>query len=275
MSGMIGNIILIITGLITYKALVDSKYYEEYIFDVDKILLGKEYSRLFSSGFIHAGWLHYGFNMIALLSFSNSLEMEMGNAKFLFLYLASMIGGSLLSLYIHRNHWDYRALGASGAVSGVIFSSIVLFPELKIGIILLPIEFSSWVLAIIFVLVSILGIKTQRDHIGHEAHLGGAITGVLLTMAMHPSIIQSNWWIIALILIPVTAFLLLIVKKPEVLMVENYWGEAPSFSIKKSEPTKKEKESSLNELLDKIKEHGVEGLSSSERKRLDKLKDEL
>ena len=121
------------------------KYFEDSEFHVDKILINKEYRRLLSSGFLHVNWLHFAFNMIALASFSLSLEHLLGLQKFILLYFCSLIGGNLLALYIHRNHGDYRAVGASGAISGVVLASIILFPEGEISLILLPYGIKSWI----------------------------------------------------------------------------------------------------------------------------------
>ncbi len=280
----IGTLLLIFTGLTTYKGFMDRAYFEKYVFHVDKILIRKEYGRLLSSGFLHANWLHFGFNMIALIGFSLSIEMMFGWWKYLLIYFASLIGGNLLALYIHRNHGDYRAVGASGAISGIVMASIVLFPEGKIGFIILPVELSSWVFALLFVVISIFGIKSQSDNIGHEAHLGGAIVGVLMTILLQPSIAVDNWWIVALILVPTTAFLLMIVRNPAVLMIHHYWGEAfrrkpPAKKRKttKSTKTKKantNKEITLDHLLDKIRRSGMDSLSAKERAWLDRYKDD-
>ena len=214
--------------------------------------------------------------MIALISFSLSLEIVFGIPWFIFIYVISLLGGSLLSLYIHRNHGDYRALGASGAISGIVLSSIILFPESKISFIFIPIGFSSWIFGLLFILISIFGIKSQTDNIGHEAHLGGALTGVLATLLLKPSIIQQNWWIILLVLVPTVLFLLLIIYRPEVLLIQNYWGIDKKTVAKKSKSTNTvSKEATLNQLLDKIKKKGIKSLSKKERDLLDKLKNDL
>lgn len=277
-TSTIGTLLLFIIGLTTYKGFKDRSYKERYIFNVDQILRNKEYGRLFSSGFFHANWLHFGFNMIALMSFSFSLELVFGIPKFIFIYVCSLIGGSLLALYIHRNHGDYSALGASGAISGIVLSSVMLFPESKISLILIPIEFSSWVFGLLFIVISIFGIKSQADNIGHEAHLGGALAGVLATLSLEPSLIWTNWWVILMILVPILLFLALIINRPEVLLIDNYWGFRNQTNKKKTKPIispTKEKEQTLNFLLDKIRKEGMDSLSKKERNLLDQLKDEL
>lgn len=284
-SGAVGTLIMIITGLTTFKGLKDAAYFEAYKFQVDSILIHKEYKRIISSGFLHGSWLHYGFNMIALLSFSLSLELAFGYTKFLIIYFGSKIGGSLLALFIHRNHGDYSAIGASGAISGVVMASILLFPDNNIGFIFLPLEMKSWIFALLFIVISIFGIKGQRGNIGHEAHLGGALTGILLALVFRPAIFTESPWIVLVTTLPIIAFLLLIVRNPAVLMIEKYWGETLSKrnlqavqrpskkSLKAS--SKAEKEAKLNELLDKIRMKGMESLSKKEQSLLEQLKNDL
>ncbi len=258
----------------------DKQFFERYLFEVDGILIDGEYRRLISSGFLHSGWLHFGFNMIALLSFSMALEIMFGFWKFVGLYFFSLIGGNFLALYIHRNHGDYRAVGASGAISGVIFSSIILFPESSISFVILPISIKSWIFGLLFILISVFGIKSQRDNIGHEAHLGGALAGVLGTIAIEPTVLLYNSWIILALTLPTTAFLILIARNPAVLMIDNYWGETlqkirnADFSMGREEPVM-DKEEELDRLLDKIRHEGFDSLSRKERSRLDELRDEF
>lgn len=276
-ASLFGTIILLLAGLVTFKGLQDERFMDRYSFAVDPILINKEYLRLLSSGFLHVGWIHFGFNMIVLLSFSSSLEVIYGFGPFVLLYFASLIGGNLLALYIHRNHGDYRAVGASGAVSGVVLSSLVLFPYADIGFFLIPISFKSWIFALLFVVISIFGIKRQSDNIGHEAHLGGGIIGVLLTPFMVPEGMTVHWWVMGLILAPTTLFLLLIVRNPAVMMIRNYWGENArdlQSAFKKTE-TPASRQAELDQLLDKIRRSGYESLTRKERARLEDLKDEV
>lgn len=275
-SSIVGTLLFLLTGLFTYKAFTDKEYLEENIFDVDKILIDKEYRRILTSGFLHANWLHFGFNMGTMLSFSYFLEASMGATNFLLIYFVSLIGGSLLSLYIHRNHADYRAYGASGAVCGLVLASVVLFPEARFDIPFSDASIPRWILAVAFVLVSIFGIKTSWGNIGHDAHLGGGLCGVFLTIIMQPSILATNWWVVLLIVVPSFAFLILMVKKPEIMMIDNYWGV--DFKARKEEHKVKKfqlNKIQLDYLLDKIKREGLDSLSAKERAALEKLKDEL
>src|SRR5205085_7101779 len=123
--------IILANGLVSYQGLRNYHYFDKYSFQVDEILLGKDYKRLVTSGFLHVSWTHLIFNMITFYCFSYGLEATLGATKFLMIYFGSLLGGNLLSLFIHRHHHDYSAVGASGAISGLVFASIALFPEME------------------------------------------------------------------------------------------------------------------------------------------------
>ncbi|MEL6986753.1 MAG: rhomboid family intramembrane serine protease [Bacteroidota bacterium] len=274
-GGPVGTILALIITAATYKAFRDVHFMDRYLFDIDKILIGKQYDRMLSSGFLHANWIHFGFNMLALLSFSWSLEYEMGWKYFLLIYFASLIGGNLLALFIHRNHGDYRALGASGAISGVIFASILLYPNGEISLFLIPGSIKSWVIGVLFILISILGIKSQAGNIGHEAHLGGALGGMILTIIFSPSVLAESPFLIAILILPVLVFLILLIRNPEMLLVKNYWGKEIS-SIRTNIPKKsKPKGKTLDELLEKISKSGIESLTDKERALLEKYRNDF
>ena len=297
-ESIVSTAVMIFTLLVSYQGIRDSLYFDKYNFHVDAILIDRQWYRLISSGFLHGGWFHLVFNMVALLSFGVVAELHFGIPMFALMYFVCMAGGSLLSLYIHRNHGDYRAVGASGAISGVIFSTVILYPESSMGFILLPISFPAWVFGLAFTIFSIFGIKKQIGNIGHAAHLGGAITGIIFTVFYSPSVVIQNWWIVILLFVPSVLFLYLIATNPNTLLMEDYWGEALSkrnfnnpfqSSNTNKAPQKKQrqpsrkiagiapkpKEEELNDLLDKISRSGVNSLSAKERKRLSELRDEL
>ena len=271
--GIITLLLIVANGIVTYKGLKDFVFFDKFLFNVDRILVDKDYKRLITSGFLHADWTHFGFNMITLYLFSQSLEPYIGIPAFLALYFASLIGGNLLALYIHRNHSDYSAIGASGAVTGLVFASIGLFPGMEIGFILLPIFIPAWLFGIAYVLYSIYGIKTKKDNIGHEAHLGGGIVGPLIAIGINPSIIQTNYFPILLILIPSLTFLYLIVKKPHYLIVQNPFSKPKNiFTIEdKYNSTKASKQNELDRILDKINKKGYDKLSKKEKDKLNEL----
>ncbi|MCO6479979.1 MAG: rhomboid family intramembrane serine protease [Phaeodactylibacter sp.] len=269
--------LLMITGLITFKGFRDREFFEEYAFEVDPILIDGEWKRVISSGLLHVSWLHFGFNMVALLSFSYSLELLFGAWKFLALYFFSMIGGSLLSLHMHRNHGDYRAVGASGAISGVVFAAIMLDPNGSISLFGLPFSIKSWIFGLAFVLISIFGIKRQADNIGHDAHLGGALAGLMGILFLKPTLALDHWWVLLLLALPTMAFLFLIIRNPAVLMVDNYWGETLSRRRwhDRRQNNSLSPEDEMDQLLDKIRRQGMASLTKKERQRLKELREEL
>jgi len=270
-TGIIGLTLLILNFAISYKGFTDKAIFDKYKFEVDRILIGKEYNRLFSSGFLHLNWMHLIFNMYSLYSFSELLELELGSVYFLIIYLVSLIGGSLLALFIHRNHGDYSAVGASGAVCGVIFASIALYPQLQVGIPLTDISFKSWMFGLLFLAFTLFGIKTKKGNIGHEAHLGGAILGMIAALIIRPSSLSENLGIILMILIPSLAFISLIIYKPEFLLVNNFSrGIDNEYDLDHAYNKKVvDNQNEVDRILEKIKSKGLSSLSKKEKEFLD------
>jgi membrane associated rhomboid family serine protease len=165
---------------------------DKFMFIPGCILREKQGYRLISSGFIHADFGHLFFNMYSLYLFGEAIETNCGPRVLFAIYMAAILGGNLLSLWLHRNHDHYRALGASGGVCGVIFAYIFLFPGSTISFLLLPIPIPSWLYAILFILYSFFGMRSQNSRIGHDAHLGGALVGLAVTTVRYPAIIFLN-----------------------------------------------------------------------------------
>lgn len=271
--GIISLAILIANALITYMGLKESAFLEKYAFKIKEILFHKEYIRLISSGFLHVNWLHFGLNMLTLYIFSESLEADLGILYYLLIYFGSLIGGNLFALFVHRNHENYSAVGASGAVSGLVFASIGLYPGMELGLLLIPIFIPAWLFGLLYVAYSIYGIKSQRDNIGHEAHLGGGVIGLLIAILIDSSILRSNPLPIALILIPSLTFLFFIIKKPHLLMTTNSFkkSEGVPFFEDKYNAKKMDKQAEIDAILDKISKHGYKNLSKKDRDRLKEL----
>jgi membrane associated rhomboid family serine protease len=264
--------ILITNVLVSYLGFKDRKFFQKFAFEIDPILIGKDFKRLITSGFLHVGWTHLLFNMITFYFFSYSLEVLLGKANFLMIYFASLLGGNLLSLFIHRNHADYSAVGASGAVCGLIFASIALYPGMDIGLIFLPVYIPGWIFGLLFVLFSVYGIKTQRDNIGHDAHLGGGLVGMLVAIALYPQILSLNTVPILAVLIPASTFLFILAYRPELLYIQIFRNKRGFQTVEDRYHTaKKSREIELNELLDKIQKSGIDSLTKRERERLREL----
>lgn len=265
--GSIGLLLVVITCLITFSAFRRESLMARYLFSVEGILIHKEYSRLISSGFVHADWKHLLFNMYSLLAFAGTLERVAGPWHVLLIYFASLVGGNLLSLFINRNNLAYRAVGASGAIAGIIFAAIVLFPGLSISPLFMPFRIPAWLFGLAYTLFSIYGIKSRTDNIGHEAHLGGALVGVLSMCVLEPDVLRLNWPIALLLTLPTLAFLLFLINRPEWLYI-NGFSLSPNQVETKDErfnAVKFQRQQEIDRILDKINERGMGSLTEQER----------
>lgn len=194
-------VIIVANVLISLKGFNDSSFFRKFEFHVGSIRSGEQI-RMISSAFLHVDFIHLAFNMIALYSFAPVVTESMGNMTFLLIYAGSLIFGSLLTMVFHSNDYSYRAVGASGAVTGIIYSAILLYPDMTIGIFgIIPLP--AYVFGIGYLLYSIYGMKAKNDNIGHTAHIGGAIGGYVFTLIKDPSVFMDNTFIVLLLAIPI------------------------------------------------------------------------
>lgn len=139
-----------------------------------------------TSGFLHAGIGHLLVNMFVLFFFGIVMERTLGDVHFLSLYISGLIVSSLPSLFRHRDEPNYATLGASGAVESVLFSFIALYPTEKIYLILLPIPIPAWLFGVAFLAYSVYESKRQIGNVNHEAHIAGAVWGVIYILLFVP-----------------------------------------------------------------------------------------
>jgi membrane associated rhomboid family serine protease len=269
-TGLIGILLIIANVIVSYKGFKDQAFFERYKFEVDRVLIQKDYKRLVTSGFLHANWPHLIFNMISLLAFSGALERYLGSWPLLLIYFTSLVGGELLSLFVHRHHGYYSSIGASGAVGGVIFASIALLPGMRIGFFILPISIPAWIYGVLFVFISIYGIQSKRDNTAHEAHLGGSLVGMLVAILLQPAALSYNGLTIALVAVPALIFIALIISRPHTLVVSNSFGKkSDHYSIDhKYNATKADRQKQIDAILDKISQKGMDSLSEKEKQLL-------
>ena len=191
-SGPFTVAIIAITVLLSGGAFASPPFMEKYLFDREMITRYGQFYRLVTSGFLHANWAHLGINMFSFYSFGGYIEDLVGPATLVAVYFSSIIGGSLLSLLLHRGH-PYRALGASGGVCGIVFASIFLVPGTSVYVFPIPVPVPSSIFALLFIAISFFGIQSRRGNIGHDAHLGGAIIGLIVTTVLHPRIVAERF----------------------------------------------------------------------------------
>jgi membrane associated rhomboid family serine protease len=269
--GVITFLLVLANFIVSYNGFNNRRFYGRLVFQVEKILVFKDYKRLVTSGFLHVGWMHLIFNMVTLYAFGGSLERALGPLQYLLLYFASLIGGNLLSLFIHRNHAGYRSVGASGAIAGVMFGAIALYPNIEISFFFIPLPIPAWVFGLAFMLISIYGIKSNKDNIGHDSHLGGALIGMVIAIATHPSVIVTNYIPILIIGVPALVFLYMILTRPNLLLVDNYFfrNQEDFYSIDhKYNQERANRQKEVDRILEKIHKKGLKSLTREERELL-------
>ncbi|MEM6557288.1 MAG: rhomboid family intramembrane serine protease, partial [Pseudomonadota bacterium] len=155
-------------------------------FHVGPILSGGEYHRMVTSGFLHGGFLHLFVNMYVLFMFGGSVELELGSTGYLLVYFAALLGGNAWALLENKNKISYRALGASGATSGIVMSFILFRPFEQLMIFPIPFFMPAVLIGILFLVGSAILAQRENKTIGHEAHLGGALAGIIATILIAP-----------------------------------------------------------------------------------------
>lgn len=182
-------VLLIIIGLnvlISFKGFKDSDFFNKFKFHVGAIKQGEQYRNI-TSAFLHADIQHLLFNMVGLFFFAPIIINMLGQYVFVIIYLSSLLLGSTLSYFFHKDNNNYSAIGASGAVTGVIYAAIVLRPDMLINFII-----PGWLFGIGYLVYSMVGMKKQLGNIGHAAHFGGAIAGYVLAIVLGQSVALSD-----------------------------------------------------------------------------------
>jgi membrane associated rhomboid family serine protease len=180
--------VILFNSIISYKGFNDFIFFEKFHFKMDKIK-NAEYYRLLTSGFLHVDKQHLIFNMVTLYFFGDFVLNIFGSFWFFCMYVICIFLGNIFCFIIHNKNNNYSAVGASGAVTGIIFSAILAYPDLKMALLIFPIPMPGYFFGIAYLAYTFYGIKKQNDGIGHSAHLGGAIGGILLSIFLMPSLI--------------------------------------------------------------------------------------
>lgn len=168
-------------GLFVAPALIEKSLFRPYWF-----LRSQEYSTAINSGFVHADLGHLLFNALTYYFFAFPLEQRIGTGKFLLLYFAGLLLSQVGSFIKHRDNPDYATLGASGAISAVLFASIVYNPGQSLFILPIPFPIPAPLFAVGYLAYTYWSARHPRGRINHDAHLGGALTGLAFVALFDP-----------------------------------------------------------------------------------------
>lgn len=207
-------LIIIITAITSIIGFSDYGFRNRFLFNVGAIIgPEKQWYRLVTHALLHADIMHLVFNMLTFFFFAPLICDTFGTWRFLGIYIMSIIGGGLLSLWKHRRNYSYCALGASGGVVGILFAAIALNPLMGIGILFIPIPIPGFIFGILYLGYSVWGMQSQFGNISHEGHLGGAIVGLVSAIALQPQVIAINGLYIGIMIIPLIVLFFLMLKE--------------------------------------------------------------
>jgi len=181
---------ILVSGYALYQ---DQSLIGKLAFKPREILQNREWYRMITGGFVHGSLGHLAFNMITLYFFGPYLEAQIGSIAFLGVYFGAELAAHALTLILHKDTPGYSAVGASGAISGLVFSFCLFQPFANIYL-FFAIGIPAWLFACSFVGFSMWAMRKRETGamggIAHEAHLGGAIGGLLLTIILEPRALE-------------------------------------------------------------------------------------
>lgn len=185
----VASFIFAITILTTILAFNNEEWYGKLMLHPYSVYRKKNVYTLITSGLIHKDWMHLFFNMLSYYFFAFQLESTIGHWQFGLLYTASLILSDLPSVAKHKNDFWYNSLGASGAVSAVIFSFIMYSPMSMMLILPLPIPIPAILFGVLYLVYCNYASKYSKDNINHDAHMFGAICGVFITVILNVKVL--------------------------------------------------------------------------------------
>lgn len=210
-------VIIAVTAIFSYFGFSNHQLFEKYKFNVGAIRGNKEYIRLISAGFLHGDLMHLLFNMMTLYFFGPIVLQAFGEIGFLAVYFGSILLGNLFSLYLYQDQSWYSAIGASGGVSGILFASIAMIPDLGIYFFFIPIPIPGYIFGLLYFGYSVYSMLNPRQHdnIGHAAHMGGAFFGLVYAVALQPERAVENSLFLGIMALPLIymAYMVFVKKK--------------------------------------------------------------
>ncbi|WP_131537564.1 rhomboid family intramembrane serine protease [Pedobacter nototheniae] len=187
----VATIIFVFTVVTSLYAFYDNGLYGKFMLHPYSVAKGHKVYSIITSGLIHKDWMHLFFNMFTFAAFAFTLEQLMGSWQFGLLYFLGLILSDLPTIFKHKDDFHYNSLGASGAISAVLFSYILFNPMSKIYIMFIPIGIPAVIFGIIYLVYCAYASRNSRDSINHDAHFFGALTGLIFTIIFVPGILQN------------------------------------------------------------------------------------
>jgi len=185
----VASVIFVLTLITSFIAFYNDRVYEGFILHPYYVYQGKKLHTLITSGFIHLDFMHLFFNMFTFYYFAAPIEVALGHWQFALLYILSMVLADLPSVAKHHNNFGYRSLGASGAISAVIFSYILFDPFAGMGILFIPVSIPAIIFGALYLVYCSYASKKQWGNINHDAHMFGAIAGLMITAILQPHVL--------------------------------------------------------------------------------------
>ncbi len=191
-------LIILITAITSFLAFNNKETFYNLKFNAYLINHNKQYYRFFSYGLIHVDWMHLLVNMFVLFSFGTAVESSFAehfdlksNLYFVLLYIGGILFSTLPAFGKYKNDDSYNAVGASGAVAAVLFSAIIMKPDMSIMFVFFPIPIPAYIFGVLYLVYSAYMAKKADDNIGHDAHFWGAIFGLVFTIALNPAFVRT------------------------------------------------------------------------------------
>jgi len=192
MTAPVASFIFAITIASSLWAFYNDTLYANMILHPYSVSRRQRVYTVITSGMIHNDYMHLFFNMLSYSFFAFDLEKVLGHWQFGVLYVLSLILSDLPTVYKHRNDDWYHSLGASGAVSAVIFSAILYNPVTPMGLMIIPqLQLPSVVFGVLYLIYCNYASKRAQDNVNHDAHMFGALSGLLITIALDPHVVHS------------------------------------------------------------------------------------
>jgi membrane associated rhomboid family serine protease len=185
----VASVIFAIIIIVSLLAFYNDNLYNKLILQPYDVSRGKKVYTLITSGFIHADWSHLFFNMFSYFFFAFQLEATLGHWQFGLLYMVSLVLSDLPSVAKHKNDIWYRSLGASGAISAVVFGYIMFNPLNSLYLMFIPIPIPAIVFGVLYLVYCSYASKRGQGNINHDAHLFGALSGVMITVILVPQVV--------------------------------------------------------------------------------------